>query len=120
MTNTENIIAEDEISSCDIEDADQRIIHHLINCAKNRFEKLFVSTGDSNVLISLMSVLPSIPENFQCELICQFGIGDNLRYYKVNDLCSTLTNDVCIALSFSHAFTGCDTITVNSSFLMSE
>ena len=56
-----------------------------------------------------MSVLPNILENFQCELICQFGIGDNLRYYKVNDLCSSLTNGVCIALPFFHAFTEWDT-----------
>ena len=61
------------------------------------------------MLILLMSVLPNILENFRCELICQFGIGDNLRYYKVNDLRSFLTNDVCIALLFFHAFTGCDT-----------
>ena len=61
------------------------------------------------MLILLMSVLPNILENFQCELICQFRIGGNLRYYKVNDLCSSLTNDACIALPFFHAFTGCDT-----------
>ena len=34
---------------------------------------------------------------FQCELMCQFEIGDNLRYYKVNDLCSCFTNDAWIA-----------------------
>ena len=27
----------------------------------------------------------------------------------MNDLCSSLTNDACIALPFFHAFTGCDT-----------
>ena len=52
------------------------------------------------MLILLMSVLPNILEKFQCELMCQFVIGDNLRYYKVNDL----TNDLCIA----HPFNGCD------------
>ena len=66
--------------------------------------KRFVTTGDSNVLILLMSVLPNILEKFQCELMCQFVIGDNLRYYKVNDL----TNDLWIAHPFRHAFNGCD------------
>ena len=56
-----------------------------------------------------MSVPQNILENFECELICQFGIGDNLRYYKVNELCSSLKNDVWIALPFFLAFTGCDT-----------
>ena len=67
---------------------------------KTGLKKLFVSTGDTNVVILSMSVLPNILENFQCE---------NLRYYKVNDLCSPSTKDVCIALPFLHTFTGCDT-----------
>ena len=49
------------------------------------------------MLILLMSVLPNILENFECELMCQFEIGDNLRYYKVNELCSCLKNDTWIA-----------------------
>ena len=56
------------------------------------------------MLILLMSVLPNILENVQSKLICQFGISDSLRYYKVNDLCLSLTNDVCIALLFFNAF----------------
>ena len=41
LTNTENIIAEDQISNCVIEEADQIIIRHLINCAKNVFKVCF-------------------------------------------------------------------------------
>ena len=100
LTNIENIIVEDEISKSDIDGIDQRIIRHLVNCAKNEFKKLFASTGHTDLLILLMSVLPNVLENFQFELICQFGICNNLKYYKVNDLCSSLTNDVCIAFLF--------------------
>ena len=112
LTNIENITAEDEILNCVIEEADQRITRHLMNCAKKTWTNLqlkIVSTGDTDALIEFMSVLPNILENFQHELICKFGIGDNLRYYTVNDLCSFLTNDVCTAFPFLHAFTGCDT-----------
>ena len=38
LTNIENIIAEDEISNCDIEEAHQKTISHLINCAKHGFK----------------------------------------------------------------------------------
>ena len=38
LTNIENIIAEDEISNCEIEETDQKIICYLINCAKNGFK----------------------------------------------------------------------------------
>ena len=34
LTNIENIIPEDEILNCVIEEADQRITRHLMNCAK--------------------------------------------------------------------------------------
>ena len=37
LTNIENIINADEILCCNIEEADQRIIRHLINCAVNGF-----------------------------------------------------------------------------------
>ena len=36
LANIENIIA-NEISNCETEEANQRIIRHLINCAKNEF-----------------------------------------------------------------------------------
>ena len=59
LTNIDGITAENKIPNCDIEEADQRIICHLINCAKNRFKKLFVSTGDTHVQISLMLLILS-------------------------------------------------------------
>ena len=100
LTNIENIINADEILCCNIEEADQRIIRHLINCAVNGFKKLFVITGDTDVLILLIAALPNILENFQCELVCQFGIGNNIRHYNINNLYSSLKSDVCKALPF--------------------
>ena len=70
LANIENIIAEDEISNCEIEEAGQRTRAYLINCAKNGFKRLSVSAGDTDALILLMSVLLNILENFQCELVC--------------------------------------------------
>ena len=105
LTSMENIIAEDGISNLDADEVDQRIIHHLINCAKNRFKKLFVSTGDADVLILLMSVLP--PTN--CLSVVEYFVGlalKRLRYYKVNGLCLSMANDVCIALPFFLCFYG--------------
>ena len=61
------------------------------------------------MLILLIAALPNILENFQCELICQFGFANNIRRYNINNLCSSLKSDVCKALPFFHAFTGCDT-----------
>ena len=69
LTDIENIIAEDEISNYDIEEVDQRIIHHLINSAKTGFKTLFVSTDDTGLLILLMSVLPNFLENLILKIL---------------------------------------------------
>ena len=61
------------------------------------------------MLILLIAALPNILENVQCEQVCQFGIGNNIRHYNINNLCSSLKSDVCKALLFFHPFTGCDT-----------
>ena len=106
LTNAENIINADEILCCNIEEADQRIIRHLINCAVNGLEKLFDITRDTDVLTLLIAALPNILENFQCELVCQFGIGNNIRFYNINNLCSFLKSDVCKALQIFSCFYG--------------
>ena len=88
----------------------------LINCAKNRFKKLFVSTGDADLLILLMSVLP--PTN--CLRVFEYFVGlalKGLRYYKVNGLCLSMANDVCIALPFFSCFYG---VWHNVKFLQSQ
>ena len=69
LTNILNVIAKIKIQTVTL----KRWIHHLINCVKNGFRKLFLSTGDTDMLISLMSVLPNILENFQ------FGITRILK-----------------------------------------
>ena len=55
-----------------------------------------------------MSVLSNILENFQCELIYQFGIGNNLRYYKVMTM--FIPDKWSLHRScFFHVFTACET-----------
>ena len=51
----------------------------------------------------------NILEQYPAGDLCRFGIGENIRYYNVNELCLLLTNDICRALPFFHAFTDCDT-----------
>lgn len=38
-----------------------------------------------------------------------FGTGKHFRYLHVNTICQNLSEPKCKALSFFHAFTGCDT-----------
>ena len=100
----------EDIAYCTIEEADQRIIRHVTDCAKNNFQNIVVCTGDTDVLFLLISVLPLIQKIKSCNIICKFGIGDNQRYYNVGLLSKELGEDVSTALPFFHAFTCCDTV----------
>ena len=73
----------EEIAYCTIEEADQRIIRHVINCAKNYFQNIVICTGDTDILVLLILVLPLIQKIKSCNIICKLGIGDILRYYNV-------------------------------------
>ena len=63
-------------------------------------------------LILLMSVFPLLKEISQSapNLVCSFGVGEGIRYYNVHELCEKIGDNVCKALPFFHAFTGCDTV----------
>ena len=99
LTNIENIVGEDEIFNCNIEEADQRIIRHLINCVRNGLNHILVCTDDTDVLRLLISVLSLINEQYHSNIVYRFGIGENIKYYNINEICLLLTNDVCRALS---------------------
>lgn len=110
LTNIDEIQFENDISNCTIEEADQRIIRHVINCVKNNFTCIVVCTGDTDVLILLISIVPLLQELSSCKLFCKFGLGENLKWFDLNNICEILGNDVCKSLPFFHAFTGCDTV----------
>ena len=64
LTNIENLEAQDEILYFKIEGKEERIIRHLINCARNGLKQILVCTVYTDVLILLMFVLPRILEQF--------------------------------------------------------
>ena len=111
------MLLNEDISDCPSEEADQRIVRHVINCARNNISSIVVSTSDTDVLILLMSVFPLLKEisQYAPNLVCLFGIGEVIRYYNAHGLCETIDDNVCKALPFFHAFTGCDSSMVNFS-----
>ena len=99
----------EDIAYYTIQEADQRIIRHVISWAKNDFQNVVLCTGDTDVLVLLISLLPLIPKIKSCNIICKFGIRDNQKFYNVVLLSKELGDNVSKALPFFHGFTGCDT-----------
>ena len=55
LTNSNSLQNQTDINNCISEEADQRILRHAINCAKNAFERVDVLTVDTDVLMLVIS-----------------------------------------------------------------
>ena len=66
--------------------------------------KTVACTGDTDVLVLLISVLPFIQKIKSCKIICKLAIGDNWRYDNFSLLSKELRDNVGKALPFFHAF----------------
>ena len=63
---------------------------------KNDFQNIVACTGDTDVLVLLISVLSLIQKIKSCNTICKFGIGDK----HLGLLSKELGDDVSKALPF--------------------
>ena len=94
LPNIKCIQCEDDISYCTNEEDGQRIVRHVINCAKNSLSLIVVCTGDTDVLILLISTLHLLQDDGLISMIY-------IEYLVM--MCAN-------ALPFFHAFTGSDTV----------
>ena len=90
------------------EEADTRIILHCLYAAQHHFDKssgsIVVRSPDTDVFVLLVYYSPRI----HAEIVFETGTGEKLRHISVNDVHSTLGDDMAQALPAFHAFTGCD------------
>ena len=106
----ENVLKSDSmISSCTAEEADQKLVRHMLQCVKSSFGKVVVRTVDTDVVISLLAYRHR-GGNFSSNVFAWFGMGKNSSFYNINDISLKLGEDTCQALPFFHSFTGCDTV----------
>ena len=43
-------------------------------------------------------------------LACQFGFGNNVKYYSIHDIAKSIWDEKCKAFPFLHGVSGCDTV----------
>ena len=102
------------MGNCNHEEADTRMVVHLINALENGLNSIVVRTVDTDVIVILISEFHTIQEVCpEADILIAFGTGKNIRYYHINTVCGNLGRDKSRSLPAFHAFTGCDT---NSSF----
>ena len=111
LTNDDNIENEDDITNCMSEEADQRVVRHVLNCSKF-FSRVDALTIDADVLALIISAFPAFKSvNQSVVVFCGTGLGSSsIEYYTVSVIGDILGDKVCKGLPFFYAFTGCDTV----------
>ena len=105
---------ENDIAQCQSEEADQRVIRHVINLkTTGKYKNILACTYDTDVLMLLISSFHHFSST-SIDLVCQFGFGAKKKYYCIKTIASSLGPNKCKALPFFHAFSGCDTVSIST------
>ena len=95
---------------CHQEEADTRICVHVNDALRRGAHNILVSTVDTDVVVLLVSIYHQLHIAFSYfNIWVGFGTGSHFRYYHINSICQNLGVQICQALPYFHAFTGCDT-----------
>ena len=105
--NYENILTENLINICKVEEADPRIIRHAINSAQNGFKEIQIRTIDSDVVVLCFGYV-SILKNFDVNKF-YVAYGPKEIYFDVFENLDVLGRELWEMLPFFNALTKCDT-----------
>jgi hypothetical protein len=95
---------------CDHEEADTRIVVHVIHALAQGASTVQVRTGDTDVVVILIGKFHDILLLYpQAVIWVAFGMGKDFCFFHINDICASLGKDWSQSLPVFHAMTGCDT-----------
>ena len=109
LVNTAGHIALQDIETlqpCSHEEADTRIILHVLHCAKQGYKRISIRTVDTDIVVLAVGHVQSLNVD---ELWVDFGVRNHRRYIAAHALANIL-NEKAKALMLFHAITGCDTV----------
>ncbi|CAC5382291.1 unnamed protein product [Mytilus coruscus] len=97
----------DDLSPCNHEEADTRILLHVADAVKNGMQKIMIRTVDTDVVVIAVSAVHKLNIT---SLWMAFGVGKNFRYIPVHEIAQHMGPSKSHALLFFHAFSGCDQV----------
>ncbi len=97
----------DELQN-DIEEADGRIIPHILYAVKEGSKRVVVLSNDTDVLVLDLHYTEKMKRKGMTELWQRGGVGNTTRYIPVHVLAEKLGRDICKVLPALHILTGCD------------
>lgn len=116
ITAGENVISSGPpMPACNHEEADTRILVHVLNALEMGARSISVRTVDTDVVVILVGHFFDMHRaHGPFDVWVAFGMGKHYRCLYINAICNHLGEPRSSALPAFHAFTGCDT---TSSFL---
>ena len=92
----------------DIEEADIRIIPHILYATEKGSEPVIVLSNDTDILVLNLYYTEKFKRKGLKEIMQRCGIGNTTRYIPVHILADKLGRDMCKVLPALHILTGCD------------
>ena len=98
------------MTNCNHEEADTRIVVHVLHALCQGMKSVKVRTVDTDVVIILTGAFFEMSQAQPLvDIWVAFGMGKNYRFYSINAIYSSLGKQKSQALPVFHALTGCDT-----------
>ncbi|KAK3740395.1 hypothetical protein QZH41_000916 [Actinostola sp. cb2023] len=95
------------LEPCTQEEADTRILLHVLDASLSGHRKIMIRTIDTDVVVLAISIFHVISVD---ELWISYGTGRNFRYLAIHEIATKLGQERSRALPLFHAITGCDTV----------
>ena len=112
ITRLENIVSNRPISTiqlapCLKEEADDRMFVHVKDLCDAGYRRITIITVDTDVVIIALSAMWDLTIE---ELWIELGVGRTKRWIPIHILAAKIGEEICRAMLFWYAFTGCDTV----------
>ena len=99
------------MAKTDQEEADTRMVLHLLNALQRGSKTCLICTVDTDVVVILIGRFDKLTAICpMANIWVAFGTGKNFTYYHVNYIAKTIGAEKSASLPVFHSFTGCDTV----------
>ena len=104
-----NSALDESISINNAEEADQKLVRHMIQCVRSSVKQCVLRTVDTDVVISLIAYSRPV-KNFDCVVLACLISAVSNRFYNINKITEELGERICRAFPFFYALIGCDIV----------
>ena len=111
VTSGERVIsAGPDMTNCNHEEADTRVVVHILNALEQGMKSVKVRTVDTDVVIILAGAFYELCQTQPlADIWIAFGMSKNYRFYSIIAICASLGEQRSRALPVFHTLTECDT-----------